>query len=133
MTEHVTLALPRNASPETRRALLDGPYLEELYASRTLLDTAKLLGIGQDTLRRALLYHGIALHKRGEPIEKAMQAAHGRITRAKLKRLVLRLYWTKADRCPPDCPGRYNCIDPGAACTLDEIVQAESPRQKGSS
>lgn len=131
MTEHVTLALPRNASPETRRALLDGPYLEELYASRTLLDTARLLGIGQDTLRRALLYHGIALHKRGEVIDKPN--GHSGLTRSQLRRIVLRLYWTKADRCPPDCPGRYTCIDPGAACTLDKIVQAEPPRQKGSS
>lgn len=130
MTEHVTLALPRNASPETRRALSDGPYLEELYTSRTLLDTARMLGVGQDTLRRALLYHGIALHKRGEAIDKPNE--HSGLTHSQLRRIVLRLYWTRADRCPPDCPGRYTCINPGAVCTLGEIVQAESPRQKGS-
>jgi len=114
-------------APAAREVLLDRERLAEMYRTRTQEALAVELGTTIDTLRRALRYHRIPSHPRGwilrgtiVPTPRASQ----RITREGVKRLVWRLY-LEADRCPPVCPGREECIEPGGECTLATILEGE--------
>jgi len=113
------------AAPAAREVLQDRDRLAEMYQSRTQEQIARELGTQPCTVRRALRYHNIPSHPRGWMPKRAIAPAPRagkRVTRQDVKRLVWRAYW-QADRCPPDCPGREECLQ--GECKLGQILEGE--------
>lgn len=108
-------------APTAREILLDRGRLAEMYRTRTQGDLAAELGTTVETLRAALRHWQIPIHPRGWVPRRGADTTPGCITREDLQSLVWRLYW-QADRCPPDCPGREECIEPGGECTLGRLL-----------
>jgi hypothetical protein len=114
------LELGSHVLPAAAEVLRDGERLAAMYATRTQDELAQELGIGHDSLRRALRYHRVPIRPRGQRVERDRRA----LTREGLRRLVWGLY-DKAGRCPPDCPGRPGCLDPGGECIMGEILEGK--------
>lgn len=102
-----------------RDKLLDKDLLQKLYGEKTMSEAAQQLGTTRRTFRRALLFHGIPIRKRGQkPVGRGL-------TVERLHRIVARAY-DRVGRCPPDCPGRESCLDEGVDC-----IMAECNRESG--
>ena len=102
-----------------RDKLLDKSLIQKVYGERTLREAAKELGTTRRTFRRALLFHGIPIRKRGQrPVGRGL-------TRERLHQIVARAY-DRVGRCPPACPGRESCLDEGVECIMAEA------RERGS-
>ena len=104
--------------PKVRARLMDPEQVAAAYAKHSIRQAGRSLGASQKTMERALDLHGIPRRKRGE---KPPGTAVRRITRAQVKRLVMRAY-AKADRCPPNCPGREQCLNADGVCVLGELA-----------
>lgn len=100
--------------PEVLARLLDRRQVADAYAQYTIKKAGQYLGAGQRSMELALDYHGIPRRKRGEK----PPGIRLNLTRSQLKRLVMRAY-ARSDRCPPGCPGRVRCLDPGSRCILE--------------
>ena len=114
----MTLKLHPRTPPEVVAVLSDRERLAELLATRTQDEVCEFVGCGHISLRKAMDAHGIVTRPRGRKIERNPAA----ITREDVKRLVWRAYW-RADRCPPDCPGRGECLQ--GECKLGQILEGE--------
>ena len=106
-------------TPEARAILRDRERLAALYATQSQARLHKALGIGRETLRQALVAHCIPIRRAGATV-----GTRPDLTREALRLAVLRAYW-RCDRCPPDCPGRQTCMDPGGECTLAAILEGD--------
>lgn len=126
--------IPAVRSPAARMILEDGGNLAAAYhaAGESCKDLAEGLGVSYRLARNALAWYGIwpaeprpawygmngkEYQEAGPPAPDPEPEPEPEPPpyRDRIAEIVTRAY-LKADRCPPDCAGRDQCLGPGGAC-----------------
>ena len=110
------LRFTRRVAASAVTVLLDRERLVAMYATRSRHELADELGVSYYTLQRAMRHHKIPCRSRRAESPAGM-LREGQ--RAAVRLLVWRAY-LRADRCPPDCPGREGCLNNEGMCALIE-------------
>jgi len=114
------LRFTRRVAASAVPVLLDKEQLAAMQATMNRREIAAALGVAPYTLLRAMRYHEIECPPCVPPwLSEPRPRKPVRLTRRDVRWAVRRAY-LRADRCPPDCPGRMGCLDTEAGCVLLE-------------
>jgi len=101
-------------SEEKRMLMLDKDLIESTYSENKLRDAARRLGVSPDMFARALKFHNIRIRSKGERIQAGL-------TKDMVPVIVARAYH-KAGRCPPNCPGKEQCLSENGKCVVNDYL-----------